>query len=491
MADPDSNNLYLCIDQGGHASRVLVFNYHGELVTQASQNIEARHTAEGYIEYEAADLLESIRAPLRRVLTELDDRLVDIKAAGLATQRSNVVCWDRDTGDALSPIISWQDRRGAAQLASLNPHAQEIQASTGLVLSPHYGATKLRWCLDNLPAVQEALTQGRLYYGPMASFITRHLVQEQPHITDPVNASRTQLLNLQTLDWDNTLLALFNLPREPLPQCVPNLYHYGQLVAAPTIPLQLVSGDQAAAMYAYGELQPNCAYLNVGTGAFLSLPCDDFCRESRRLLTSLILQRQQQSVYVLEGTVNGAGSALDWFAAEYDIPDLIAQLPTWLEEYAHPAVLFLNGISGLGAPFWVADFPSRFEGDATIQARAVAVVESIVFLIQANLDEMHKRVPPLQQIQISGGLAQLDGLCQRLADLSGIPVYRPAQCEATGRGSAYLLTNAAPDWLQEQPGQNFLPDKNTMLRRTYQQWRDLMLQSIPAKATPTDSQPNS
>lgn len=266
------NNLYLCIDQGGHASRVLLFNQQGDLVTQASQNIEARHTVEGYIEYDATELLNSIHVPLRKVLAEFNERMSDIKAAGLATQRSNVVCWDNHTGEALSPIISWQDRRGAAQLAPLQTHASQIQSITGLFLSPHYGATKLRWCLDNLPTVQEALAEQRLSYGPMASFLIYHLLQEKPHLTDPVNASRTQLLNLQTLDWDPALLEIFDVPLEPLPQCVPNLYDYGQLAEAPSIPLRLVNGDQATAMYAYGELQPDTAYLNIGTGAFLSPP---------------------------------------------------------------------------------------------------------------------------------------------------------------------------------------------------------------------------
>ena len=472
------NNLYLCIDQGGHASRVLVFDQQGDLVTQAFQDIEARHTAEGYIEYDAAELLNSIQIPLRTVLTELNDRLHDIKAAGLATQRSNVVCWDHNTGEALSPIISWQDRRGAAQLAPLQPHAAQILSTSGLFLTPHYGASKLRWCLDNLPAVQEALAEQRLSFGPMASFLTRHLVQEQPHITDPVNAARTQLLNLQTVDWDTTLLELFDVPREPLPECVPSLHPFGMLLEAATIPLRLVSGDQAAAMYAYGELQPNTAYLNVGTGAFLSRPSGEVRISGRRLLTSLILQNANETEYVLEGTANGAGSALEWFADEYVIPDLMQQLPNWLQEPTDPDVLFLNGISGLGAPFWIADFPSRFEGKADPRARAMAVVESIVFLIQASLDEMLKLASPPEQIQITGGLSHLDGLCQRLADLSGLPVYRPLQCEATGRGTAYLLADTPHHWPEENPGEWFESMDNPLVKQAYQRWLELMLQTM-------------
>ena len=472
------NDLYLCIDQGGHASRVLVFNQHGELVTQAFQNIEAQHTAEGFIEYHADELLNSIRTPLRAVLEELGHKRGDIKAAGLATQRSNIVCWDSVSGQALSPIISWQDRRGAAQLSGMQSHAKQVQTITGLFLSPHYGATKLRWCLDHLSAVQTALAQQCLSYGPMASYLIHHLVQAHPHITDPVNASRTQLLNLETLGWDPGLLELFGVPLQPLPECVPNLYSYGQLVEAPTIPLRLVSGDQATAMYAYGRLQPDTAYINVGTGAFVSRPSGHARIYSRRLLTSLIWHQPGDTEYVLEGTVNGAGSALEWFAEEYAIPNLLLELPHWLNEATQTEALFLNGISGLGAPFWMADFPSRFEGDPSLKARAIAVVESIVFLLQASLDEMHKLSSPPEQIQITGGLAHLDGLCQRIADLSGLPVYRPLQCEATGRGSAYLLADSPPHWPEDNPGNWFKPDRNPVFKQAYRIWMDLMLQTL-------------
>ncbi len=483
MSYQNPNDLYLCIDQGGHASRVLVFNQDGKMVAQASQDIAARHAAEGYIEYPADAVLASILNPLRAVLDELGPGLQRIRSAGLATQRSNVVCWDSVTGEALSPIISWQDCRGTSQVQQLQAHADQIRLTTGLFLSPHYGASKLRWCLEQLPAVRSALTAERLCYGPMASYLIRHLIEGQPHLVDPVNASRTQLLNLQTLDWDADLLSLFEVPRAPLPACVPNHYHFGQLNEAPAVPLKLVSGDQATAMYAYGKLQPETAYLNMGTGAFLSRPSGQARIYNRRLLTSVIQHQAGQTEYVLEGTVNGAGAALEWFAEEFAVPDLWQALPHWLSDSTRHETLFLNGVAGLGAPFWVADFPSRFVGETSLQARAIAVVESMAFLIQASLDEMQKFASPPAQIQITGGLAQLDGLCQRIADLSGLAVYRPLQCEATGRGTAYLLAGGPAHWPEDEPGNWFMPGDNPALQRAYRSWLALMLENLRTPPT--------
>ncbi len=481
MEFQDRNNLYLCLDQGGHASRALVFNQSGELIAQAFQDIEAEHTAEGFVEYDALALLASIQNATRQLLAQLGERQKHIVAAGLATQRSNIACWDTVSARPLSPIISWQDRRGAGWLQRLHENARHIHVLTGLYLSPHYGASKLRWCLDHLKAVQQALQEQRLAYGPMASFLTHHLTTQRPLLTDVVNASRTQLINLDSLDWDDELLALFGIPRQPLPECVPTLYRYGELAQAAAIPLQLVTGDQAAAMYAYGKLQPDTAYINMGTGAFVSRPSGRARIYGRRLLTSIILHQAGETEYVLEGTVNGAGAALEWYARQYAVPDLFQQLPHWLMENTNKELLFLNGISGLGAPFWIADFPSRFEGTPDPVRGAIAVAESIVFLLQASLDEMHKLASPPEQIQLTGGLAHLDGLCQRLADLSRLPVYRPLECEATGRGTAFLLAGSPHHWPEEAPGEWFEPKENAALKQAYERWTKLMLQTMRKK----------
>lgn len=473
-----SNSLYLSLDQGGHASRAIVFNHRGELITEASYDVSTIQSQPNWVEHDPEDLLESIRKSISDVVASLGSRCQNIVAAGLATQRSNIVCWEKDSGTALTPIISWQDRRAHRWLQQFAPKAEQLHKVTGLFLSAHYGASKLRWCLDHVPRVQECFDNGNLCFGPMASFLTHQLLDEKPLLVDPVNASRTQLFNLKTQDWDAELLDLFGIPREPLPRCVPTHYGFGQLPLGDiTVPLRIVTGDQSAALYDYGELQPDTAYINAGTGAFLSRPSGRAQLYSRRLLTSVIHQDDEGPIFVLEGTVNGAGSALAW--AEKDLglseQETLEQLSEWLSR-TNPPPLFLNGVSGLGTPYWIPDFPSQFKGEGKPWQKMVAVIESIIFLLQASLDEMEKLASPPEQIQISGGLAAQDGLCQRLADLSNLPVYRPVKCEATARGTAYLLAGSPRVWPETEPGQWFEPSENKLLKQRYEDWQAAMLE---------------
>jgi len=477
------NTLYLCIDQGGHASRAIIYNHNGEMLASAYTEIETQHPENYFVEHNANEVIDSINTAIQHVLKKIGDKKKYIVSAGLATQRSNVVCWNKETGEALSPIISWQDRRNTHWLEQFNEQNELIHKTTGLFLSPHYGASKLRWCIDHIDEVKNALTAGSLTFGPMSSFITYHLVREKSSLVDPANASRTQLWNLKKHDWDNELLNLFDIPRSALPKCVPSIHDYGTLDIAETdIPLQLVTGDQSAAMYAYGQLQVDTAYVNTGTGAFLSRPSGPLQLYGRRLLTSIIFQDEKENRYdyVLEGTINGAGSALEWLSQQFPDTDIFKHLPDWLSEIKSPP-LFFNGISGLASPFWLPNFVSKFDRETGVNEKAVAVIESIVFLLKACLDEMRKLSSPPEQIQITGGIAMLDGLNQRLADLTKLPVYCPTQCEATSRGCAYLLAKQPTVWPEQEAGEWFKAKDNPGLQQRYLDWTEAMLKSMREK----------
>ncbi|MDX1252808.1 MAG: glycerol kinase [Gammaproteobacteria bacterium] len=468
---PDA--LYLALDQGGHASRALVFDHPGNLVASDFQPITTRHPQPDWVEHDPQALIASLRRAIANVMRGLGSRAQDVVAAGLATQRSSLACWDKNSGAALSPVISWQDRRAHDWLEAFARHRDEIHRITGLFPSAHHGASKLRWCLDHLPAVQAARQDGTLICGPLASFILFHLLEERPILADPANAARTLLWNLQTRDWDDELLTLFGVPRAALPRCVASRHLFGHLrTEGQVIPLTLTTGDQSAALFAFGHPDAETAYVNMGTGAFVQRIA--LQRPScPRLLNSVVFAEKERAVHALEGTVNGAASALDWAARELGLEDVAPHLPRWLDEAETPP-LFLNGVSGLGSPFWLPGFASRFIGNGEPWEKMVAVAESIVFLLYTNLVELQTSRAPLQKIVVSGGLSALDGLCQRLADLSGLPVHRPAECEATARGTAFLLAGQPRTWPEPGTTAKFTPTTNPSLAERFQRWQASM-----------------
>lgn len=471
-------SLFLTIDQGGHATRTMVFNIDGDVVHACEHPITTQHPQPFFVEHNAEMLLNSIRQGLVDIAAKLGDDIQYVEAAGLATQRSNVTCWDKQSGEALSPIISWQDTRAQKTIHDLTLDREDVHKTTGLFPSAHYGASKLQWCLQNLDAVKTAQQQDRLFIGPMSSFLVFNLVKEKNCYADPVNASRTLLWHIHRKNWDQYLLEYFAIPQQLLPRCVPTCYDYGQLqVGDKMIPLNVVSGDQSAAMFAYGDLQYETAYVNIGTGAFVSRPSGYSMIYARRQLTSVIYSDQTENQYVMEGTVNGAGSALEWLQQKHPVKDIWQQLPKWLNEVINPP-LFINGVSGLASPYWIPDFETELDNEASVEENYVAVVESIVFLLNANVQEMMKFASPPQQLQISGGLARLDGLCQRLADLSRLPIYRPVECEATARGTAYLVAGRPTHWPENRHGYWFNPMDNVVLDSRFLLWEQAMLQRM-------------
>jgi glycerol kinase len=373
--------------------------------------------------------------------------------------------------------MSWQDRRAHAWLRQFESRGEDVHRRTGLFLSAHYGASKLRWALDHLPAVREARDAGTLAWGPQASFLVFRLLDGHPLLADPQCAARTQLWSLATRDWDPALLALFGIPPGFLPRCVPTVHDYGTLVAGDArIPLRALNGDQSAAVFAFGWPEEDSAYVNIGTSAFVQRAVTRDPGYVPRQLTGIVLDDGSTTVYTVEGNVNGAGTALEWLAREQGVADVVPLLEPWLAREGEPP-LFLNGIAGLGGPFWQPDFASRYVGEGEPWQQAVAVVESIAFLLQANVDEMARFVPPAKRIRVSGGVSRLDGLCSRLAAVSGLPVHRRDDPEATARGIAYLAAGRPAEWNLAAAEQVFAPADDPALRARYRRWCALMAEA--------------
>jgi len=464
--------LTLVIDQGTFSTRALALNKAGKILTSASRNVTLKGHGTELVEQDANEIIASVREVVQTVLGNSRVRRLGVSCAGLATQRSSVVAWDKRTGEPLGPLLSWQDRRAAEWLSGFNVHADKIREQTGLQLSPHYGASKLRWYLDHLPAVKRAMHEGSLAFGPLASFLLFHLLQDQPLLVDHANASRTQLWNLQSRDWDPWLLDLFGVPLEALPLCRPICHNYGVLRTA-AIPMTAVNGDQTAAIYSLGNPRPDTAIVNIGTGAFILIPTGAKIIRQPALLSGLARSTKDWGEYIIEGTVNGAGAALDWAAKQWDLPDISTHLSTGFSRQDEPP-LFINTIGGLGSPWWQPGPPATLLGNGEPWQRAVAVAESILFMLQANLEAMGETGLAVTQLQVGGGLARFDGMCQRLATLTQLPVYRPAETEATCRGIAWLAAGFPRRWPKPGRGRVFKPKVNQALNRRYSRFRQIL-----------------
>jgi len=489
------------IDQGGHATRAIVYDSKGHCVCHAEVGINTitRNVLE--VEHDPVELINSVNSVIDEVHKQLGDNYSKIQVAGLATQRSSIVCWDNDTGKALSPIISWQDRRTSNNISQFEDSSQIIHELTGLYLNPHYGASKIHWCLNHLSDVKKALSNGTLYVGPLASYIMFHMLDKQPFIIDPANGSRTLMMDVKTADWAPELLTLFSIPANILPEIVNTKSFFGNIVRhsnsslcddSHQIPLLLCTGDQSAAIFSEGELAVDEVFVNAGTGAFILKTSKDMPDlQSEKLLASVVYADKKIIKYVIEGTVNGAGRALQWFAEQSNIFDYESMLDKWSEEY-HTPPIFINAISGVGSPYWVADHESYFvmekkeltaagikvsheEDNSCLnnEERFVAVLESIVFLIAENIKCIQRVSERVNQIRLAGGITASHCFCQKLANLLKCNVVLAQEKEATAKGVFFLLSGKKPNEDKVHSAM-FHPNNDPMLIDRNTLWADLM-----------------
>ena len=471
MVKSPAAGLVLALDQGGLGSRAVLFDSSGHEVAVAHVPVGTTHRAGGIVEQDPDELVRSLEIAANDAIDSPAGRSAPVVAAGLATQRSTIVCWERKTGRALTPAISWQDRRNATWLERLQPLARSIRETTGLVLSPHYGASKLRWCLDYVPAVQHAARSGDLAAGPLASFLLARMLDERPVVADPANASRTLLFDPSRLDWSPALLDAFGVDRAHLPRCVPTRHDFGHLTLGPQrVPLTACTGDQSAAAFAFGVPRETAALVNVGTGAFVQRAVTADLHLPDGLLRSVLRSDASgHATFSHEGTVNGAGSAVEWLRSQV-VLDVDRALPALDIPADTPVPLFMNGVGGLGAPFWIADFPTEFVGEGDDRQRLAGVVESIAFLVAVNLERM-REAAALERIVISGGLARCDHLCRTLATVTGLEVARFAVREATARGVAFLAAGEPTGWEPPLVERTFAPSNEIERPARYAAWR--------------------
>jgi glycerol kinase len=481
----------LALDQGSHASRACIFDESGALCAVASVPVATRQPAALHVEHDAYELVSTLQTAADGALQAARRRQprLALAAAGLAVQRSTIVCCSRVDGSALSPAISWQDRRNAAWLERLAPYAARVRSLTGLPLSPHYGASKIRWCLDNLPATKRAADAGELLAAPLASYLALHLggrVRAGTAGVDAANAGRTQLFDSQRLDWSDELLDLFAIERNWLPQCTATRGEWGTLrLPGVEVQLRALTGDQSAVPYAEGEPDAATVYVNLGTGAFIQRPLQSRPLSPAPLLGSVLSRDGNAAIYSLEGTVNGAGSAVSWFCAQERCDeDRLWPALELLPEAVEPPI-FLNGIGGLGSPWWRVAQDSRFVGEVATSEdlhasvphatvlRFAALVESIAFMIAVNAEELTRQAGPPRRVVLAGGMSRSRWLGRRLAALIQLPV-QVIDAEASARGVAHLAAPEIGSRWAHAPLHSHAPYRDKNLVARYRQFTDLI-----------------
>ncbi|HEY8939318.1 MAG TPA: FGGY family carbohydrate kinase [Cellvibrio sp.] len=493
-------NLYLAIDQGGQSSRVGVYTESGQLICQfsaacATQHYQPDDSVYPYIEQDGNEILHGIRQCLDKVCEQLGEAVYAIKAASFAGQGSSLLCWDAKTGEPLTPVLSWQDIRGEPYLQHIALTHQQVQSMSGLRVSPHYGASKIRWCLDNSEPVKQALNENSLSVGPIVSFIFWHLLDKK-NLVDPGHAQRTLLWNLHRNEWDERLLELFKIPKAVLPKCRFHNSYFGNLkVGSHSIPFHASARDQGASLFASGIPDGSTCYVNMGTGAFIQrvshmlhapegllvsplwIPQNN-CSEQERANASSVCYLNEladKPLYAWEATVNGAASALPYIQAQTGLEVTPNEIELALQLNPEQDIYFLNSIGGLSAPYWRTDLHAQFAAGLAPQEKILAWIESVIFQIVVNI-ELMKKAGAIRHIRISGGFSKSNQVCQRLADISGLSVCRSDNADATLQGAACMATGLSTQWQPRFQTEIFSPATNTRLNYRFLSWQNAMHQ---------------
>ncbi|WP_435009129.1 glycerol kinase GlpK [Tundrisphaera lichenicola] len=481
----------LAIDQGTTSTRVVVFDSQLRLVGQGQVEVPPTYPKPGWVEHNPASLVDSVGPLVGEALAGAGIGADRIAGIGLTNQRETTVVWERETGRAIGPALVWQDRRTADFCETHRDRRGWIAERTGLVLDSYFAATKIAWLLDNVPGARQRAESGELAAGTVDTLLIRHLTGGALHVTDATNASRTLLMDLKTLDWDDELCQFFGVPRGILPEIRPSVGDYGVtrgLSYLPDgLPIRGVAGDQQASMVGQGCWQAGQAKCTYGTGAFLLAHTGGrIVPSTRGLITTVAATLDGGSAqYALEGSVFVAGAAVQWFRDGLKAVGAAPEVDR-LSERADPdsGVLFVPALTGLGAPHWEPDARGTLFGltrATSVADLARATLEGVAFQIADLIEAMNADLPvPPSDLRVDGGMARSDPFLQFQADLLGLTLRRSPQIESTALGAAILGGLGVGLWpdqavaagLIEQAGQPFKPGRDAAWRQAASaRWR--------------------
>ncbi|WP_324678943.1 glycerol kinase GlpK [Hymenobacter sp. GOD-10R] len=447
----------LALDQGTTSSRAILFDQKGHIVSQAQKEFTQIFPKPGWVEHDPLEIWSTQAGVAAEATVKTGHNGSNIAAIGITNQRETVVVWNRKTGKPVYNAIVWQDRRTAEYCDQLRTegHEEMIRGKTGLLLDAYFSASKVRWILDNVKGARKKAAAGKLAFGTVDSWLIWNFTQGELHVTDVTNASRTMLFNIHSLEWDDELLALFDIPRSMLPQVCQSSEVYGETkttVFASKIPIAGIAGDQQAALFGQQCVSPGMVKSTYGTGCFMLMNIGSEPRVSRHnLLTTLAWKVDGQVQYALEGSIFIAGAVVQWLRDNLGIIKNSAQVEQLAKQVSSSeGVYFVPAFAGLGAPHWdpyargVIFGMSRATKAAHI---ARAALEAIAYQTRDVLKAMEADSGlPIAELRVDGGATINEMLMQFQADVLNTKVVRPRMAETTALGAAYLAGLAVGYW---------------------------------------------
>ncbi len=447
----------LALDQGTTSSRALVFDKNGNVCATAQREFPQIFPKPGWVEHDPNQIWSSQADVVAEAITSYDINGLDIAGIGITNQRETTIVWDRDTEEPIYNAIVWQDRRTAEYCDRLRAEGkvEMIRDKTGLILDAYFSATKIKWILDNVQGARRRAEEGKLMFGTVDTWLVWRLTRGEVHVTDVTNASRTMLFNINTLEWDQELLDLFDIPRNMMPEvksCSEVYGHTKTTLFAHKVPISGIAGDQQAALFGQMCIEPGAVKNTYGTGCFLLMNSGKKpIKSQNELLTTIAWKIGDDVTYALEGSIFVAGSVVQWLrdslkciASSEDVEALAASVAD------SDGVYFVPALTGLGAPYWDPYARGCISGltrGSTLAHIARAALEGIAFQTYDIVRAMEKDAGiPLANLKVDGGASRNNLLMQFQSDILACEVLRPRVTETTALGAAYLAGLAVGYW---------------------------------------------
>ena len=446
-----SSQYILALDQGTTSSRSMLFDKQGNIISVAQKEFKQLFPQPGWVEHDANEIWSTQLGTMAEAIAKADSSMKEIAGIGITNQRETTVVWDRKTGQPVYHAIVWQDRRTAAYCDELKAagHSSSIQQKTGLIIDAYFSATKLKWILNNVEGARNKAEKGELAFGTIDTWLVWKLTNGKVHVTDVSNASRTMLFNIHSLQWDEELLKLFDIPASMLPEVKASSEIYGE---HENVPVAGIAGDQQAALFGQMCTQPGMVKNTYGTGCFMLMNTGEKAITSKNnLLTTIAWKLNGKTEYALEGSVFIAGAVVQWLRDELkiirtssEVEKLAAQVKDTDGVYIVPA------FAGLGAPHWNQHARGSIFGLTRGSSNAHiarAALDSIAYQTYDVLKAMEADSGiHIKELRVDGGATVNNQLMQFQSDILNCKVVRPKITETTALGAAYLAGLAVGYW---------------------------------------------